>query len=138
MIQVSNLVIYSELPGFIITVCGPSSVILSVSALIKNRPLWWSLSSLTVKQGEKLKKSWRWSLQNAQHIHKYTQKMGNKTMEATWSKLCKDFKNEMNFVLDIGTFIFHRSTASQTSWREYLYSQPTSSQNILYFYKTLA
>ena len=98
MIQVSNLVIYSELPGFIITVCGPSSVILSVSALIKNRPLWWSLSSLTVKQGEKLKKSWRWSLQNAQHIHKYTQKMENKTMEATWSTLCKDLKNEMNFV----------------------------------------
>ena len=28
-----------------------------------------------------------------------------------------------------GIFIFHRSTTSQLSWREYFYSQPTKSQN---------
>ena len=34
---------------------------------------------------------------------------------------------ERNIVLDIVTLIFHKSTASQTSWREYFYSQPTKS-----------
>ena len=33
--------------------------------------------------------------------------------------LPKDINKERNFVLDIVTFLFHKSTASQTSWREY-------------------
>ena len=31
----------------------------------------------------------------------------------------KDMNKERNFVLDLLTFIFHRSTANQTSWKEY-------------------
>ena len=45
---------------------------------------------------------------------------------------------ERNIVLDIVTLIFHKSTASQTSWREYFYSQPTKSQKTKFisFFKT--
>ena len=53
-------------------------------------------------------------------------KIRKKLIESTQTK---DLLKERYFVLDIVTIIFHRNTASQTSWREYFYSQPSKSQN---------
>ena len=39
------------------------------------------------------------------------------------------FVNGEYFVLDMVTFIFHRSPARQTSWRSYFYRKLTKSQN---------
>ena len=38
------------------------------------------------------------------------------TLHTVYSVETKDLKKERNFVFEIVTFIFHLSTASQTSW----------------------
>ena len=43
-------------------------------------------------------------------------------------KMGKDMNKERNFVLDLVTFIFHRSTANQTLWSEYFQPQSSDKQ----------